>query len=200
MKIRSHVTLAAFAALAAAWLNPARAGIVISSEPGGLATLASQPGSAGLPANPAKWFSVEGGDSLYTCWSGNQIAYSAELPESEEEYRMGVTARNIHGPLAASYSSFKVSVLVNGVSTGMLSIPASDSQWNTAWMDLGRRAGPTRVVFTWTNDSYQRGVYDANFNIGAVQFAGRAVPTPGTGSLAALAFVVFAARARRRAF
>jgi len=194
---KSLSTALVFAAWACSTGNTS-AGIVTSPEPGGLTTLATLTGASGVPANPSKWFAGENGASLFTYWSGDPLRYSVVLPASDDAWRLGVTAMNVSGPLKAGYTNFQVKVAVGGTNLGTLLIPASDTAWNTAWIDLGHRVGLTNVMLTWQNDSYKAGVYDANVSYGALQFASLSVPTPGTGSLAAVAFGLVALRPRRR--
>ncbi len=174
-----------------------RAEIVLGTPPGGLSTIASLPGSAGVPGNPSRWFEGESGRSLFTYWSGDPLRYSVVLPASSEPWRLGVTARNVNGPLPGSYANFKVKVSVASEAVGTLLIPASDSAWQTSWIDIGPRQGPTEISLKWMNDSYKAGVYDANISYGGLQFASLSIPTPGSGSLLLAGLGVFAMRPRR---
>lgn len=194
MNITQKMALAAAVAIP---FSVSSAGVVVTPEPGGMSTLTILSGSAGVSSNPSSWFVGENGASIYTYWAGDPLTYTAVLPPSEDAWRLGVTAMNVGGPLDPGYSSFNVSVSVNGSSVGTLAIAASDSAWSTAWIDLGYRAGLTHVTLAWQNDAWNPGVSDANISYGALQFASRSIPTPGTGSLAAIAFVVFAGRVRR---
>jgi len=175
----------------------ASAEVVLGPAPNGMTTLAVLPGAAGVAVSPSQWFSGENGRSYFTYWSGDTLRYSVALPGSSQAWRLGVTAMNVSGPLPGSYHDFNVRVSVGSQIVGTLLVPASDTNWNTAWIDLGMRQGPTDVSLTWLNDSYQAGVYDANISYGGLQFASLSIPTPGTGSLAMAAFGLLAIRSRR---
>ena len=194
MNITQKMALAAAASIP---FSVSSAGVVVTPEPSGISTFTTLSGSAGVSSNPSSWFVGENGASIYTYWAGDPLTYTAVLPPSEDAWRLGVTAINVSGPLDPGYSNFNVSTSVNGSSVGTLAIAASDTEWSTAWIDLGYRAGLTHVTLAWQNDAWNPGVFDANISYGALQFASRSIPTPGTGSLAAIAFVVFAGRVRR---
>jgi len=205
---QSAWTIAALAAAGVA--STAQAGVIASVDPLGNQTSVQLSGAAGVAQNPSRWFSVENGEAQYTAWANQHIDFTASLSNTPANYRVGVTAKNFTSlRLPDNYSQFKVAVNVNGSFVDNLFIDASDNQWNTAWIDVGQLASDTTLTLDWLNDSYSQNNYDANFGVGAIQFAPvvtnvtqlssavPAVPAPASGMLFAMALGLAAPRRAR---
>jgi len=179
-----------------ALVSSANAAIDFGSAPDWFTVSSVIAGTEATPSNTSKWFAIDGTNAVGTKWSGQGITFDTS-GLAEDNYMIGVTARNF-GPLglASNYSNFKVDVTVNGSTLASNAlIVASDTVWNTVWIDAGMLSGDVSVTLNWRNDSYNAGNYDANIAFGGVQFARSAVPTPGT---MALSMVAGAAILRRR--
>ncbi len=174
------------------------ADIVTESDPGGYDTFAIMTGGEGVPDDASRWFSILDGEAQYTAWANNPITYSTELASEPTDWRVGITAMNWHGPAPDFwYDSFKVGVTVDDQFVDYVYIEASDDEWITSWLDIGERSGDVSVELNWVNDKWEPNVYDANIAIGAVQFAGAAVPVPSS-IIALAAGAMWGATRRRR--
>ena len=177
----------ALAALSVAAISTqAGAAAILAPELQGFQTELHLTGGAGVGRNADKWKSLEEGAAQSTNWSNQSIDFFADLGDGVQPYMVGVTARNDTTlQLPDNYSQFKVSVSLNDQFVDFLFIDASDIEWNTSWLDVGELSGENKLTLKWVNDSYKAGSYDANFAVGAVQFAAY-IPAPGAGMLAVL--------------
>ncbi len=197
------LTIAAVLAAAGA----AQAGLVKpATDPGaGYSVIAALPGVAGVAKNEKRWLDHDTG-ARSTNWANEQITFKFDLADTPADYRLGVTAINwTNLVLPENYKEFRVDVVINGSKFDTLAISASDTDWSTSWLDLGTRSGETNIMLNWRNDSYKKGVYDANIAIGSVALAAPAaaptaasvIPTPGPVALGGIALAVTGFRARR---
>jgi len=183
--------------------SSADASLFASPDPGGYITNQSYLGTEET-AFGLGW-AFDGGQSIaQTSSRQSTITYSSSLPEKPlsagggpDLWRVGVTAIEMSGTiLPASYPNFLLDVFVNGDSIGMLSIPASGTAEQTAFIDIGEQVGATDVAFRWLNPGVVDSFNNVVLGIGVVQFAASEVPTPGTLCLTGIG--LFAATTRRR--
>lgn len=189
---------------------PAGAAVMLPPSPAGYSAQATLLGSEGVARDPSRWFSIEGGDAQYTAWANKPIDFFVDLGDVANDYLVGVTAKNQTSlVLPSNYSQFKVGVSVNDQFMDYLYIDASDTQWNSFFIDVGELAGDVKLTLNWVNDSYRAGEYDANIAVGAVQFmtfgaqsmslpVNPEIPAPGTGALALASLILAAPRRARR--
>jgi hypothetical protein len=174
----------------------ASASVDFGDAPEGYSPLITLSGVDGSPNNPSRWFDDEQTGSIRTNWRNEKITFNTgEL--ARDSYMIGITVRNGGNlPLKDNYDNFKVDVTLNGQTIASKApITASDTEWNTRWFDAGELSGDASLTLKWRNDSYRKGVYDANITYGAVTFAGQSIPAP---SAAGLACVGLASLTRRR--
>lgn len=193
----SRMSFVCVVAVIAAFASHVGAGTILAPDLHGYQTELHLTGGAGVGRNLDKWKLFEDGAAQSTNWSNQLIDFFVDLGEPAQSYMVGVTARNDTTlQLPDNYTQFKVGVSINDQFIDYLSIDASDVDWNTSWIDVGELSGQTKLTLNWVNDAYQADAYDANFAVGAVQFA-TAIPAPGTGLLAVLS-IGLAAQTRHR--
>jgi len=214
-------TGAAAVAAASVLLGPlaAVADIIDSSTPTtGLARTTLR-GEAGAQADSDRWFSVDADDlsdpadhrdgAVYTRWSNESISFVfSDIAAEQEEWFLGIEARNIDGPLKEGYDTFKVDVRLDGTKVGRMDVGASDDEWITSWAGISgedlaaARAGdagdPLTVTLQWKNDSWKRGRWDANFGIATVTLASAEVPAPASFAIVGLGGWLVSRPRRRR--
>lgn len=177
------------------------------TDPGaGYSVIAGLPGVDGVAKNNNKWFDHAEVGARSTNWSNQQITYTFDLADTPADLRLGVTAINWTDlVIPPNFSEFRVDVSVNGSFKNTLAVAASDTDWATSWLDIGQQSGETNITLNWRNDSYKKGVHDANIAIGSVMLAAPAlspasapaIPTPGPVALGGIALVVSGFRTRR---
>jgi prepilin-type N-terminal cleavage/methylation domain-containing protein len=148
------------------------ADIVAGPHPLGWRSRFAFDGIDGWSLYSGRWRQTGDGTSLYCPWSNYGLYFGADLGQPAAPWHLGISAKNFSSlGLPPGYASYRVDVRVNGQFIGTAVIPASDTTWNTVWVNLGARAGIAIIELRWRNDSYRPGVYDANIAIGAVQLA-----------------------------
>jgi len=172
--------------------DTANADVIIDLPVGGVASIATQQGTLGNPDQSA-WFGLDTGE-MVTCWADQTLTYSFDAGAPGQK-AFGVTAKNFWGPLPNTYSTFDIAVSVDGTYVDTVHIAASDTQWNTGWVNIGVRGGPVTITVKWLNDAWEPGIADANIGVGAVSLA--SVPSAGSISLASLGLLLSGTRRRR---
>lgn len=180
-----------------------QAGLVATPDPGGYTTYQSMLGTDEITAG-TQWSFDEPEGIAFTSSRRAPITYSAFLPEKPlaagggaDDWRVGVTAIEMTGiVLPASYSEFLLDVMVDGVSVGVLSVPASGTLEHTAFIDIGAQLGTVDVALSWLNPGDPFSLGRPVLGIGVVQFSASEVPTPGTLVLGSLGFIALARRTR----
>lgn len=187
----------------------AQAGVILPEAPAGYSSHVTVYGSAGVARDASRWFTSSDGQAQHTNWANKPIDFHVNLGDIAQDFTLGVTGKN-ETPLVLppNYSQFKVGVSLNDTFLDYLHIDASDTEWNTSLIDVGELAGDAKLTLNWVNDSYKKGVHDANFAVGAVQFltfgaSGVAalapeIPAPGSGALALASLILAAPRRSRR--
>ncbi len=110
------------------------------------------------------------------CWTPPQwLEYSISFPSSGN-WTFSLTGKNQTNSAApglpAGYS-YAVDMTVDGVFKGTLQVPGSTTAWQTGQSAaISVSSGTHTVRFTWTNDAWQSGVYDANLRVQQVAFVG----------------------------
>ncbi len=121
-------------------------------------------------------------DGIWTAWA-NQVLYVNARVDKTGWYRLRVVAKNIYGPLPDFYSDFNIHVSneTSGKDIGGVLVKASDTanQANGLWVYLER--GDNKLKLMWTNDAYQKGVYDANINIRKIALSYHGTQAPRMG-------------------
>ena len=87
--------------------------------------------------------------------------------------------------LPAGYA-FNIVVSVDGLYKGTLLVPGSTTSYMAGSISLSMTSGSHVVRFTWTNDAYSAGVYDANIRVKQVSFASSGSSSPTTSTAAIL--------------
>jgi hypothetical protein len=185
--------LSGVAAIATGGLT-ATADVIISAPPSGYALMASQTGSEAT-ARAGDWQDAGETGAIMNTSSDRPLTYTFDAGVAPQLTAIGVTAKNFWGPLPASYVMFDVSVTIDGTYVDTLHIAASDTEWNTGWLNVGMRQGPITVTMNWLNDAWEPGVADANIGVGAVSIAN--IPSAGSISLASLGLLLGGTRRRR---
>ena len=168
--------------------------VIVDVPPSGFAMLSTQTGLQGDAGSSDWWDTAESG-AVMTNWAGETLTYVFDAGPTPTLTMLGVTAKNFWGPLPTTYSTFEVAVSVDGAYVDTLHILASDTQWNTGWVNIGVRGGPVTITVAWLNDAWEPGVADANIGVGAVSLA--SVPSAGSISLASLGLLLSGTRRRR---
>ena len=83
---------------------------------------------------------------------------------------VGKNENNASAPNLPSGFAFNLDVAIDGVYKGNVQIPGSTTAYQTGTRVIAVPAGTHTVRFTWTNDVWQSGVYDANFRLREVSF------------------------------
>ena len=162
-----------------------QADFITPQAPAGDAIVASSGSEQLAFSGNREWFTADDG-SRWTAWAGQKVTVTPDLDVVDGGYRIGVTAKNFGRlGLPSSYDHFRFRVYAGDSNLGVLEVDASDTDWNTGWMDIGNVSGEP-VTLKWLNDAYRAGIHDANVGIAGVSFA--AVPAPA--SIAALALAV----------
>ena len=184
-------TTAAVLLAAAFTTASANASVDMLADPQGNGNVDVLMGTDATQQDASSWRTMDDAPAVWTAWNGKRLTFSVTLPDdhsSADQYRLGLTAMNARGPLPGGYDSFNVQTKVGGQSVGTMKVAASDTEWNTTWIDLGSIAGAAGSVvpvqFMWTNDKYKKGVYDANIAYGGVQISRVGEPIPAPASLA----------------
>ena len=88
-------------------------------------------------------------------------------------WTLGLTATNQNSGAApglpAGYA-YTIDVKVDGVSKGSFDVPGSTTTYQTGSKVIAMSSGVHTVRFTWTNDAYLAGQYDANIRVRQVSF------------------------------
>ncbi len=114
-----------------------------------------------------------GGTEVYTYGVPQWLEYSVDFGAGGSR-TFSVTAKNQNSSAApglpAGYK-FNLAVQVDGVSKGNLQVPGSTTIFQTGTLAVTVPAGVHTIRFTWTNDAWSSGVYDANIRVKEVSFA-----------------------------
>ena len=153
--------------------------VVFQPHPFGWSTAHQQYGVDGVPRDPYRWRTTDDDVSVYSPWSNKPIDFEQDLGPDAAPWSMALTVKNFDDDgLPSWYTNFQVDVYINGVKQ-RVNLPASDTEWHTVWFDIGEQSGELDIELRWRNDAYRKGQYDANIQIGGLQFAQD--PTPPTG-------------------
>jgi len=102
-----------------------------------------------------------------TYWANQVIAFN--FPELKAgKYKVIVVAKQYGANLAEDYTNFRVKVEADGVE-GVAEVPADPKKYKRGSVVLDLTGGNTDIYLTWTNDSYKKGVYDANIQIKSIK-------------------------------
>ncbi len=113
------------------------------------------------------------GTEIYASSANNWLEYEVDFG-SGGSCAFSLTAINNTNPSAPglpSGYSFAITVQVDGVSKGTIQVPGSTTTYRTASVTGTAPAGVHNVRFTWTNDAWSSGVYDANIRVRDVGFS-----------------------------
>ncbi len=130
----------------------------------------------GFDASPrSSGWSDSSNNEIY-CWSPPQwIEYTLTFPAAGS-WTFSLTARNQTNSAAPGLPSgyaYNIAVSVDGASNGSFNVPGHTSVFQTGTSSpITLSAGSHTVRFTWTNDAYLAGVYDANIRVKEVGFTG----------------------------
>jgi len=120
------------------------------------------------------------GDAIYTNWDYNWVEYTAILGAGN--YNIGLNVIN-RGNIGVNwYTQFSISSALDGSYTGILSIPASDTEEYYGLINRNLSGGEYTIRYTWINDQYTPPL-DANIQINTAFFDNTAtapVPEPAT--------------------
>ncbi len=196
----------ACAVACASFASSVSAGFVATSDPGGFTTVQSKLGTeySGLAGFGAWSFDVREGVAIAHSATASFIDFASVLPEKSaslgggaDTWRLGVTAMEMSGlELPETYTEFRIAVILDGVSAGVLSIPVSSTAEQTAFIDLGTLVGDVDVRLRWLNPGTRFFDNQPLLGIGVVQFAASEIPTPGASPLAGLGMPALTRRGR----
>ena len=104
---------------------------------------------------------------IHTYWANEKLYLRVKNNCQPGWYRLRVVAKNISGPLPDFYKMFNISAHneTNNVPLGGLFVKASDKNYKRGRMLVYLAEGDTDLRLLWTNDAYEKGVYDANIQI-----------------------------------
>ncbi len=136
-------------------------------------------------ASSTGWWAV---GTEKVAWGANEwLEYAVDFGAGGT-WTAGLTATNQSNSsapgLPAGYA-FNLNVTVDGIYKGALQVPGSTTTYQTGTASFTMPSGVHAVRFTWTNDAWSAGVYDANIRVKQVSFApsSSATPTPSTASV-----------------
>jgi hypothetical protein len=155
--------------------NPAAAAQGPTSEPNTDASESgaeAQTGAANCAArtveldpSQGKWFTDEK-KGIYTFWA-NQDLLLRVRGNCAGWYKLKVKVGNIHGPLPDFYDVFHMTIKdqATGREVSEMFIKAKDNgtHMGQAWIYL--ETGDTDLNLIWTNEAYEKDVYDANIHV-----------------------------------
>ncbi len=127
--------------------------------------------AANTSARSSSW--VVAGTDVYYWNSGVWLEYRVDGGPGGT-WTLGVTATNKNSSAAPKLPigyAFSLAVAVDGVFKGTLQVPGSTTMYQTGTLQLTMPSGVHTVRFTWTNDAYSAGLYDANIRVQQVSFA-----------------------------
>jgi hypothetical protein len=128
-------------------------------------------------SNRSSGWSV-GGTEAYAWNAQNWLEYSVDFGLGGT-WTFRVTAKNQNNPSAPGLPggyAFNLAVQIDGASKGNLQVPGSTTTYQTGSLAVSVPAGVHTVRFTWTNDAWSSGVYDANIRVKEVSFTSEGVP------------------------
>lgn len=109
-----------------------------------------------------KWFLNPNG-GYHTYWSN--VDFELQLKDCKtDNLDIVIEVQNYSGPLKSSYSDFIVDVFAK-TKKQRITIPASD---DTSYFSENLFVSSDKIKFKWKNDSYKKGVHDANIWIKSV--------------------------------
>lgn len=130
-------------------------------------------------AASSNWWTI--GSERASWVSGVWLEYPVDFGTGGQ-WTLNLTGTNLNSGssgLPAGYA-FNISVAVDGAYKGTLLVPGSTTSYQTGSIVLTMPAGTHTVRFTWTNDAWLAGVYDANLRVRSVSFVpGATVVVPG---------------------
>ncbi len=148
-------------------------------------TPATPPAPTGLVLAATQASALSGGWSTSGteryAWNANTwLEYRVDFGAGGS-WTIGATAMNKNSSAAPGLPggyAFNLAVSVDGVAKGNLQVPGSTTSYQTGTIGLTMLAGLHTVRFTWTNDAYSAGLYDANVRIKEVSFTPGAAAPP----------------------
>ncbi len=156
----------------------AGAAFTITASGSGTALTAAQ-----SSASSTGWWAV---GTEKVAWSANKwLEYAVDFGAGGT-WTVGLTATNQNSSsapgLPAGYA-FNLNVTVDGIYKGVLKVPGSTTAYQTGTASFTMPSGMHAVRFTWTNDAWSAGVYDANLRVKQVSFApSSSSTTPATST------------------
>lgn len=109
-----------------------------------------------------KWFLNPNG-GYHTYWSN--VDFELQFKDCKtENLDIVIEVQNYSGPLKSSYSDFIVDVFAK-TKKQRITVPASD---DTSYFSENLFVSSDQIKFKWKNDSYKKGVHDANIWIKSV--------------------------------
>ncbi len=150
-----------------AWtsLSPSPAWAALTVPPSGLTATATQ-----TSANSTQW-KISGTEKY--CWNANEwLEYQLDFG-SGGSWILSLTATNQNSSSAPGLPSgyaFNIALSVDGASKGSFQVTGSTTTYKTGSSSPLTLTGIHTVRFTWTNDAYSAGAYDANIRVKQVSF------------------------------
>jgi len=170
--IRETVIVATFLT-AGMSLIPSLAWAALTVLPSGLTATATQ-----TSANSTQWGTS--GTEKY-CWNANEwLEYQLDFGAGGS-WILSLTATNQNSSSAPGLPSgyaFNIALSVDGASKGSLQVTGSTTTYRTGSSSPLTLTGIHTVRFTWTNDAYLAGSYDANIRVKQVSFLSSDVTPP----------------------
>lgn len=165
-------------------LFPSPAWAALTVPPSGLTATATQ-----TSANSTQW-KISGTEKY--CWNANEwLEYQLDFGAGGS-WILSLTATNQNSSSATGLPSgyaFNIALSVDGASKGSFKVTGSTTTYKTGSSSALTLTGVHTVRFTWTNDAYSAGAYDANIRVKQVSFLSSdttrptvALSSPGSGA------------------
>ena len=130
------------------------------------------------------------GTDRYAWGAGQWLEFQRDFGTGGS-WSIGLVAMNYNNPAASGLPSgyaFNIAVTVDGVSRGSFSVPGSTTACQPGSAALTMPSGIHTVRYTWTNDTWLLGVYDANIRVKGAVFTLIAPPPPAPTAPTTYAF------------
>jgi len=120
-------------------------------------------------ASSSGWSSDPDG-SVGIAWEG-WLDYNVDFGQAGSSVTLELSAKNrTSAGVPPTYTHFEVEVYIDGLYKGMLLVPEDQAEYRQGSIGLGDLNGEHTVRLAWVNDYYVEGQYDANIQIGSIQF------------------------------